>query len=140
MWVQGREVINKYLNPQTEINRTLVICCTCGPATECLRKLLYISYLEFKTSNWVWSKINYLVGPQEPLLATVRRQKLSRFRRVMSNDSLSENHPSGQTYRVGEARVSRGNAGWMMSKSEHPCPCQNCQQCLAQKRLEEDLC
>ena len=45
--------------------------------TKCMRKLLRISYLEHKTNNWVRSKINFLVGPQEPLLATVKRWKLA---------------------------------------------------------------
>ena len=29
-------------------------------------------------------------------------------------------------WQVGDAMVGRGNAGWTMSKSGHPCPCQNC--------------
>ena len=33
--------------------------------TECLRKLLRISYLEHKTKDWTQSKINFLVGSQE---------------------------------------------------------------------------
>ena len=32
--------------------------------TKCMRKLLRISYLEYKTNLWVRSKINFLVGPQ----------------------------------------------------------------------------
>ena len=39
--------------------------------TKCLRELLHISCLEHKTKKGVKSKINSLVGPQEPLLATV---------------------------------------------------------------------
>ena len=31
--------------------------------TECIRKLLRISYLEHKTNDWVWSKITFFVGP-----------------------------------------------------------------------------
>ena len=42
--------------------------------TKCLRNLLRI-YLEHKTNEWVRSKINFLVGPQEPLQATVERRK-----------------------------------------------------------------
>ena len=38
--------------------------------TECMRKLLRISYLEHKTNDWVRNKINFLVGPQESLVAT----------------------------------------------------------------------
>ena len=41
--------------------------------TNFLRKLLCITYLEHKTKDWVWSKINFLVGPLEPLRATIMR-------------------------------------------------------------------
>ena len=44
--------------------------------TKCLRKLLRISYQEHKTNDWVRSKINFFVGPQELLLATVKRRNL----------------------------------------------------------------
>ena len=63
--------------------------------TECLRKLLFISRLEHKTNDWVRSKISFLVGPQEPLLATVKRQKLACFGHVTRHDSLSKTIPSG---------------------------------------------
>ena len=36
--------------------------------TKCLRELLCISHLEHETNDWVQSKINFLVGPREPLL------------------------------------------------------------------------
>ena len=39
--------------------------------TKCLRKILRIFYFEHKTNDWVRSKINFLVGTQEPLLTTV---------------------------------------------------------------------
>ena len=35
-------------------------------------------------------------GPQEPLLANVKRQKLAWFGRVTRHDSLSKNYPSGR--------------------------------------------
>ena len=44
-----------------------------------MRKLFPIFYLENKANDWVRSKINFLVCPQEPLLATVKRQKLAWF-------------------------------------------------------------
>ena len=47
-----------------------------------LRKLLRISYLEHKTNDWVRSKINFFVGPQEPLLVTAKRRKLAWFGHV----------------------------------------------------------
>ena len=37
-----------------------------------LRKLLCTSYLEHKTNDWVRSKINFIVGPQQPLLSLSR--------------------------------------------------------------------
>ena len=63
--------------------------------TKCLTKLLCISYLEPKTNNWVQSKINFLVGPKVPLLATVRRWKLAWFRHVTHPNSLSKTIPQG---------------------------------------------
>ena len=58
--------------------------------TKCMRKLLHISHLEHKTDDWVQSKINILVGPQEPLLATVKSWELARLRHVTHQDSLSK--------------------------------------------------
>ena len=46
--------------------------------------------MEHKTNNWAWSEISSLVGPQEPLLATVKRRKLACFRHVAHNNSLSK--------------------------------------------------
>ena len=55
-----------------------------------MRKLHGICYLEHMTNDWVRSKINVLVGPQEPLLATVKRRKLAWFGQVTRRDSLSK--------------------------------------------------
>ena len=46
--------------------------------------------MEHKTNELVRSKINFLVGPQEPLLATVNRRKLEWFGHVTRHDSLSK--------------------------------------------------
>ena len=54
-----------------------------------------------ETNDWVQSKINSLVGLLEPLLATVKRQKLARFGCTTHLDSLSKTILQG-----------RGNAGW----------------------------
>ena len=56
--------------------------------TKCLRKLLPISYLERETNDRVWSKITFLVGPQEPLLATENRWKLTWLGYVTRQNSL----------------------------------------------------
>ena len=58
--------------------------------TKCPMKLLNIFYLEHKTNVWMQSKINFLVGPQEPLLATVNRWKLAWFGHVTRHDCLSK--------------------------------------------------
>ena len=46
--------------------------------------------MEHKTNDWVWSKINFIVGPQKPLLATVKRRKLAWFGHVTHCNSLSK--------------------------------------------------
>ena len=58
--------------------------------TNCLRKLLRVSYLEHKTNDWVPSKINFLVGPQGSLLATVKRRKFAWFGHITRHDNLSK--------------------------------------------------
>ena len=93
--------------------------------TKCMRKLLRISYLEHKTSNWVRSNINFLVGRQELILVNVKRRKLAWLgcvTRMTASPKPSFRAPS----RPGDAVAGRGNAGWITSKSGHPCPCQNC--------------
>ena len=55
-----------------------------------MRKLLCISYLGHKTNDWVQSKISLLVGPQEPLLATVKRWKLAWSGHVTRHNILSK--------------------------------------------------
>ena len=89
---------------------------------KCVRKLLRISYLEHKTNDCVLSKINFLVGLQGPLLATVKRQKLGWFRHVTRHDSLSKTILQDTS----EGGRRRRNGGWTTSKSGHPCPCKNC--------------
>ena len=91
------------------------------------RKLLRISYLEHKTNDCMRSKINFLLGPQEPPLAAVKRRKLARFGHV-TRLTASPKPSFRALYRVGDAVVGRGNAGWTTSRSGHLCPCQNCSQ------------
>ena len=49
----------------------------------------------YQTSDWVQSKINFLVGIQESLLATVKSQIHVWLGHVTFHNSLSKNHPSG---------------------------------------------
>ena len=57
--------------------------------TKCMRKLLSIS-LEHKTTDWVWSTNNFLVGPQKLLQATLKKRKQAWFRHATYHDSLSK--------------------------------------------------
>ena len=43
-----------------------------------------------RPTTWVQIKINFLLCPQEPLLAAVKRQKLAWFGHVIHHDSLSK--------------------------------------------------
>ena len=58
--------------------------------TKLLEETSPTSYLEHMTNDWVRSKINSLVGPQQPRLATVERRKLAWFGHVTRPDSLSK--------------------------------------------------
>ena len=58
--------------------------------TQCLRKLLRISYLEHKMNDLEWIETNFLMGPQELLLATVKRRKLAWLVHATHPDSLSK--------------------------------------------------
>ena len=58
--------------------------------TKCTREHLRISYLEHKTNDWVRGKTNFLLVPQEPLLATVKRWNLTWFENVTCHDNLSK--------------------------------------------------
>ena len=79
--------------------------------SKCTRKLLHISCLEHKTSYWVRSKINFLVGPKEPLLATVKRWKLAWFGHVTRHDSLFKTTLQGTL--KGGRRRGRKRKCWM---------------------------
>ena len=78
--------------------------------TKCLRELLLISYSEHQTNDWnrVWqpSRDRILHGSR------------------LSHASTASSRPSSfrAPWRVGDAVVGRGNAGWTTSSL----PCQNC--------------
>ena len=54
-----------------------------------------------RPNDWVQSKIMFLVGPQKPLLATFKRQKLAGFRHVTRHNSLSKTILQQGTFGVG---------------------------------------
>ena len=76
-----------------------------------MSKLPYISYLEHKTIDWTQSRINSLMGPQEPLLATVKRWKLAWFGHVTHQNSLSKTILQGTL--EGRQSHSRQRDCWM---------------------------
>jgi hypothetical protein len=47
--------------------------------TKCFKWTLGISWRDRNFNDFVWSQITLLAGPQEPLLAIVKRRKLSWF-------------------------------------------------------------
>ena len=112
-------ILQRERERERERERKRICCPHSRMLGECVKPCLtgHIHFL-----RWVRSKINFLVGPQEPLLATIERRHDRHFGRV------------------GNAVVGRENAGWTTSKSGHPCPCQNSYKVLMQKRLEEVLC
>ena len=83
---------------------------------------------EHKTNDWVQSKTNFLLGPQEPLLATVKRQKVRNLHGLgMSHTMTASPKPSFKApWTVGDAVDGRINAGWTTSKSGQSCLCQTC--------------
>ena len=64
------------------------VCIRISSATATVTRLHCISYLEHNTNDWVRSMIKFLVGKQEPLLATVNRRRFAWFGHVTGHDSL----------------------------------------------------
>ena len=78
--------------------------------TKCFRRLLRISYRERKTNEYVRRELTSRVGPQEPLLATVKRRKLSWFAHVTRHNSLSKTILQGTV--EGGRRRGRQRKSW----------------------------
>ena len=89
---------------------------------------------------WVQSKINFLLGPQMPLLATVKRQKLAWFGHVTCYDSLSKTILQG-TLQGGQCHGQQRKC-WMDNIKEWTSlpNARTAHEGLLQKRLEEDPC
>ena len=77
---------------------------------------LRISYLEHKTNESVWNRLNALVGPQEPLLATAKRRELAWFGHVTRHDNPSKTIPQGTL--GGWGRRGRQRESWSDSVIE----------------------
>ena len=104
-----------------------------------MRKLLHISCLEHETNDWVQSKISFLVGPQEPPLATVKRQKLAWFGYVTPHQPL-QNYPSGHLGGWGMLLQAEEMLNGQHQRVDIPAHARTAQKSLLQKRLKEDLC
>ena len=87
--------------------------------TKCPRKLLRISYLKHKTNDWVRSKSTSSWVHKNHFLQLSRDGNLHGT--GVSHVTTSSPKPSFRApWRVGDAVVGRGNAGWTTSKSGHP--------------------
>ena len=80
------------------------------------------------------------VGPQKPLLATIKRQKLARFGHVTRHDSLSktilQGNPGGWATPWSAEEMLDGKH----QRVDIPAHARTANKGLLQKRLEEDLC
>ena len=56
--------------------------------TKCFRRMLGITWQEKKTNDYVRSQVTSLDGPQEPLLAVIKRRKMQWFSHVTRHDTL----------------------------------------------------
>ena len=56
--------------------------------TKCFRRMLGISWSDRKTNDFVRTQVISRAGPQEPLLATIKRRKLTWFGQVTRHNSL----------------------------------------------------
>ena len=92
---------------------------------------------EHKTNDRARGKINFLVGPQEPLPANVKRRKLAWFGHIQRHDSLYKTIRHGTL--EGGRRRGRQRKCWMDSIKEWtslPMP----ETGLLARGLEEELC
>jgi hypothetical protein len=77
---------------------------------KCFRRMLGISYREHKTNEYVWQQVSILAGPQELLLSTVKRRKLSWFGHVCRHDALPKIILQGTV--DGKRRRGRPRKSW----------------------------
>ena len=78
-------------------------------SSKCLRKLLPHFGLGARDQQLGAEQVSSLVGPQEPLLATVKRRKPAWFGHVHTPLQPLQNHPSGHF------------GGWVMPRSAEKC-------------------
>ena len=79
--------------------------------TKCYRRLLGISWLDRKTNDFVHAQVATLAGPQVPLLAIVKKRKLSWFGHITRHNSLPKTVLQGTL--EGGRRRGRQTKSWM---------------------------
>ena len=79
--------------------------------TKSFRRLLGISWADRKTNDFVRSRVSTLAGPQEPLLSTVKRRKLSWFGHITRHNTLPKTVLQGTL--EGGRRRGRQTKCWM---------------------------
>ena len=102
-----------------------------------MRTLLRIFYLEHKTNDWVRSKINLLVDPQKPLLATVERQETCMVRACHTPRQPLQNHPLGH---LGGWATPWSAEEMLDEQLQIVSHARTAHKGLKQKRLKEDIC
>ena len=92
--------------------------------TKCFRRILGISWSDRKTNDFVRAQVTSMAGPQEPLLATIKRRKLTWFGHVTRHNSLPKTILQG-TLEGGRKR-GRQAKSWLdnikVDKNGHPHP------------------
>ena len=94
--------------------------------TKCTRKLLRISFLEYKTNDWVRTKINFRVGPQEPLSGNCQETETSMVWACHTPWQPPQNHPSGHLQGWMTPWSAEETVGGQHQRKEWTC--QNCSQ------------
>ena len=94
------------------------------------------SPLEHKTNDWVQNQMNFLVGPQKPLLTTVERQKLAWFGLVTHHNSFSKTNFRGWVMPWLAEEMLDGQH----QRMDIPAHARSVHNGLLRKTLEEDLC
>ena len=83
----------------------------CAFESKSYRKLLRVSYTEHRTNKDVLEEIEDQAGQQEPLIAIVKRRKLSWFGHTVRHDSLCKTVMEGTV--EGQRRRGRQRKMWM---------------------------
>ena len=79
--------------------------------TKCFRRMLGISWAEHKTNEYVRAQVTLLDGPHEPLLAIIKRRKLTWFGHVSRHNTLPKTILQGTL--TGGRKRGRQQKNWL---------------------------